>query len=115
MAARVASPANPKDQNKATAVDAREQRKLDAQVRQQQAERLRPLKRELEQIDQRLAVLGTERTALQQRLSTTLPPADIADCGRRLKAAEDEAAALEDRWLELSGEIESAMASGTSL
>ena len=110
----VASAASPKDQSK-PAVDAREQRKLDAQARQQQAERLRPLKRELEQIDQRLAVLGTERAALQKRLSTALPPADIADCGRRLKAAEDEAAALEDRWLELSGDLESAMAASTAL
>ena len=59
-------------------------------------------------------MLGTERAALQERLSTPLPPADIADCGRRLKAAEDEAAALEDRWLELSGDLEVAAAAGLS-
>ena len=114
--AATASAASPKDQNEAIkpGLDAREQRRLDAQARQQQAERLRPLKRELEQIDQRLAVLGTERAALQERLSTPLPPADIADCGRRLKAAEDEAAALEDRWLELSGDLEVAAAAGLS-
>ena len=91
-------------------VDAREQRKLDAQARQQQTELLRPLKRELEQIDKRLVVLGAERSTLQERLSKALPPAEIADCGRRLKAGEDESAALEDRWLELSSELESASA-----
>ena len=91
-------------------LDAREQRRLDAQARQQQAERLRPLKRELEQIDQRLAVLSAEQAVLHERLSTSLPPAEIADFGRRLKASEDEAAALEERWLELSSELETAAA-----
>ena len=91
-------------------LDAREQRRLDAQARQQQAERLRPLKRELEQIDQRLAVLSAEQAMLHERLSTSLPSAEIADSGRRLKAFEDEAAALEERWLELSSELETAAA-----
>ena len=114
--ATTASAGSPKDQNEPNkpGLDAREQRKLDAQTRQQQAERLRPLKRELEQIDQRLAVLSTEQAALQERLSAPLPPAEIADCGRRLKAAEDESAALEDRWLELSGTLESATAAATA-
>ena len=35
-------------------------------------------------------------------------PADIADAGRCLKAIGDETASLEERWLELSGEIEAA-------
>ena len=114
--ATTASAGSQKDQNEPNkpGLDAREQRKLDAQTRQQQAERLRPLKRELEQIDQRLAVLSTEQAALQERLSAPLPPAEIADCGRRLKAAEDESAALEDRWLELSGTLESATAAATA-
>ena len=100
---------SPKDLEKPM-LDGREQRKLDAQARQQQAERLRPLKRELEQIDKRLAVLSAERNTLQERLNTPLLPAEIADCGRRLKAGEDESATLEDRWLELSSELESATA-----
>jgi ATP-binding cassette subfamily F protein 3 len=90
--------------------DAREQRKQDAQVRQQQAEKLRPLKRELEQIDKRLAALGAERAALEERLTQALPPAEIADCGRRLKAGSDETSALEERWLELSAQLETAAA-----
>ena len=86
-----------------------EQRKQDAALRQQQLERLRPLKRELEQIDKRLATLGTEGAALQERLTqAAVTPADIADAGRRLKAISDETASLEERWLELSGELEAA-------
>ncbi len=78
-------------------------------MRQQQLERVRPLKRELEQIDKRLAALGSEGAALQERLTqAAVTPADIADAGRRLKAIGDETASLEERWLELSGEIEAA-------
>ena len=86
--------------------DGREQRKLDAQTRQQLAEKTRPLKKELEQIDKRLAALSAERTALEQKLTETLPPAEIAECGRRLKAGNEETEKLEERWLEISSELE---------
>ncbi|PJI97520.1 ATP-binding cassette subfamily F protein 3 [Acidovorax sp. 69] len=86
--------------------DGREQRKVDAQARQQQAEKTRPLKNELEQIDKRLAVLAAERSALEQKLTEPLPSAEIAECGRRLKAGSDETARLEERWLEISSALE---------
>ena len=86
--------------------DGREQRKLGAQARQQQAEKTRPLKKELEQIDQRLAALATERAELERKLAEPLAPADIAEFGKRLKAGGDETARLEERWLEISSEIE---------
>jgi ATP-binding cassette subfamily F protein 3 len=85
-----------------------EQRKLQAQQRQQLASRLRPLKKELEQAEQRMAALESEKSALETRLSSVLPPQEIADAGRRLKTVGDALAALEERWLELSGEIEAA-------
>ena len=88
------------------AVDAKEQRKQDAQARQQLAEKTRPLKRELEQIAQRLSALVAERADLEQRLTQPLPPAEIADLGRRLKAGHDETAQLEERWLEISAGLE---------
>jgi len=88
------------------AADAKEQRKQDAQTRQQLAEKTRPLKRELEQIDQRLSALAAERADLEQRLTQPLPPAEIADLGRRLKAGHDETARLEERWLEISAGLE---------
>ena len=86
--------------------DGREQRKLDAQARQQAAEKTRPLKKELEQIDKRLAVLSAERAALEQKLAEPLPPAEIAECGRRLKAGHEETAQLEERWMEISSLLE---------
>lgn len=86
--------------------DAREQRKLDAQTRQQLAEKTRPLKKEIERIDQRLATLASEKQALEERLTQPLPPSDIADCGRRLKTVGDEIDALEEKWLEASAQME---------
>ncbi|MBS0508467.1 MAG: ATP-binding cassette domain-containing protein [Proteobacteria bacterium] len=86
--------------------DAREQRRLDAQARQQLAEKTRPLKRELEQIDKRLHTLGQEKVQLEERLMQPLPPAEIADCGRRLKACSDELEELEEKWLDISTVLE---------
>ena len=64
------------------------------------------IKREISDIDQRLAQLTSEKSVLEQKLLSALPPAEIADCGRRLKASADEAEKLEERWLELSSELE---------
>jgi ATP-binding cassette subfamily F protein 3 len=87
-----------------------EQRKLQAQQRQQLAARLKPLKKEREQAEQRMAALESEKTQLEARLATVLPPSEIAEAGRRLKAVTDELGELEERWLELAGEIEAAEA-----
>jgi ATP-binding cassette subfamily F protein 3 len=83
-----------------------EQRKVQAAQRQQLATRLKPLKKELEQAERRIAALESDKGTLEAKLSTALPPAEIAEAGRRLKAVSDELASLEERWLELSGEIE---------
>lgn len=91
-------------------VSPQEQRKLQAQQRQQLATRLKPLKKEREQAEQRMAALESEKSQLEARLATALPPAEIADAGRRLKAVGDELGLLEERWLALSGEIEAAEA-----
>ncbi|MDP2768649.1 MAG: ATP-binding cassette domain-containing protein [Giesbergeria sp.] len=93
------------------AVDGKGQRKQDAQARQQLTEKLRPYKRELEQIDKRISELTEQRRELEAQLTQALPPAEIADCGRRLKAASDETQALEERWLELSSQLEAVSAS----
>jgi len=88
------------------APDAREQRRLDAQARQQLSEKTRPLKRELETIDRRLGQLSQEKAELEGRLMQQLPPTEIAECGRRLKACTDELETLEERWLEVSSVLE---------
>ena len=84
----------------------REARRLAAQARQALAEKTKPLKKELEKIDTRMAQLGAEKAALEEKLATPLPPADIAEAGKRLKAVGDELDASEERWLELSEAIE---------
>jgi len=84
----------------------KDQRKQDAQERQQRSEQARPLKRELAQVDQRLAAAGSEKSALEASLAQPGAPADIADVGRRLKALGDEIAQLEERWLSLSDQLE---------
>ena len=81
-------------------------RRLAAQARQALAEKTKPLKKELEKIDTRMAQLGAEKAALEEKLATPLPPADIAEAGKRLKAVGDELDASEERWLELSEAIE---------
>jgi ATP-binding cassette, subfamily F, member 3 len=83
-----------------------DQRRLDAQQRQQLAARTKPLKRELEQADRRMAQLAAAKAQLEARLSAPLAAAEIAQAGKQLKAANDELQGLEERWLALSGEIE---------
>jgi ATP-binding cassette subfamily F protein 3 len=77
-----------------------------AQERQQRSNQARPLKRELQQVDERLAAAAAEKTALEERLSAPLPAAEIAEAGRRLKALDEEIGRLEERWLALSDQIE---------
>jgi ATP-binding cassette subfamily F protein 3 len=89
-----------------TVLTPQEQRKQDAQLRQQRASRAKPLKRELEQAEQRMAALSADKEALEVKLATALPPSDIAQAGKRLKAVTDELHALEERWLVLSGDLE---------
>jgi ATP-binding cassette, subfamily F, member 3 len=66
----------------------------------------KPLKRELEQAEKRMAELGAEKAGLEARMAASLPPAEIARSGKRLKALSDELHELEERWLLLSGDIE---------
>ncbi|MDB5752301.1 MAG: transporter, partial [Ramlibacter sp.] len=91
-------------------VNPQEQRKQPAQQRQQLTAKLKPIRKNLEQAEARIATLEQEKTALQARMGTALPAAEIADAGRRLKAITDELARLEERWMELSGTIEAAEA-----
>ena len=85
----------------------RDDRKVQAQARAKLAERSRPLRTELAQIDTRLAKLATERADVEAALAAaTLPAAEIAESGRRLNHIAAETTLLEERWLELSAQIE---------
>ncbi|MEQ6434131.1 ATP-binding cassette domain-containing protein [Comamonas sp. w2-DMI] len=90
----------------AAAADPREARRLAAQARQQLAEKTKPFKKELEQIDKRLPQLQAERSELEEKLSQPMAPAEIAEAGKRLKSCNDEIDQLEERWLELSEQID---------
>ena len=68
------------------------------------------LKRKLQDIETRMAVLNTEGAALEGHLSQSPPPSDFANLGKRLKAVNEELQALEEQWLEVSQQIESATA-----
>jgi ATP-binding cassette subfamily F protein 3 len=101
VAAAVASP-------DVSGLSSADQRKLDAQKRQQLAAQTRPLKRELEQNEQRMTSIEAEKNRLEALLTTPVSPAEMADAGRRLKALTDEVATLEERWLELTSLLEEA-------
>ena len=91
----------------ASTVDPREQRRLAAQARQLVADKVKPFKKELDQIDKRLPQLSAERATLETKLSTPgLSGADIAEAGKQLKTVTDSIEKLEERWLELSEQIE---------
>ena len=90
------------------AVAAPEQKRNDAQRRQQLAEKTKPLKKELEQTEKRMAQLAQEKTRLEAAMSQPSNPSEIAEAGRRLKAVNDEIEKVEAQWLELTEAIEAA-------
>ena len=88
-------------------VDPKEARRLAAAARQELGEKTKPFKKELEQIDKRLPKLNTERGALEAKLAMPgLSGTDIVDAGKQLSAINAEVEQLEERWLELSEQIE---------
>ena len=86
-------------------------RKQSAQQRSQVATQTRPLRNELAQIDTRMEKLAAEKAALEASMATgKLSGAEIADSGRRLAHVGAEVAKLEERWLELTEQIEALQA-----
>ncbi len=78
----------------------------DAQQRQDATMRLRPLRKDLEKTEARMAQLEADKADFEARLAQPMGPAEMADLGRRLKAIGGELQPLEERWLELTGQIE---------
>ncbi len=81
-------------------------RRAEAQRQKELNERLRPLKKELAQVEQRMAQLSEQRSHIEAGLMTTQDPARLAQAGRELKAIDQENSDLEARWLELTEAIE---------
>ncbi|HEY9146790.1 MAG TPA: ABC transporter, partial [Thiobacillus sp.] len=69
--------------------------------------KLKPLKQSLEKLDKSLAALHAEKAALETRLAGTLSVEDITKVGNQLQHVNEELAREEERWLELSEQIES--------
>ena len=90
--------------------NAQQQRKQDAARRQQAAEKTRPIRRALEQVETRIKALTDEKARLENELCQALPASAIAEAGRQLKATSETLEALEEEWLALSEQIELATA-----
>ena len=91
----------------------RDERKQGAQSRSQAANRSRPLRNEVAQIDARIEKISAERGVMEAQLAGgKLSGADIAETGRRLNHINAEVATLEERWLALQTEIEAITADG---
>ena len=65
-----------------------------------------PLRSELETVEARIQVLNGEGASLEGHLVKAVRPSEIAELGRRLKTVNDELKQMEDRWLDLSGQLE---------
>src|SRR5512143_1885420 len=74
--------------------------------------KLKPLKQALEKLDKSLAALHAEKTALEARLAGTLSIEEITKAGNQLQHVNEELAREEEKWLELSEQIESLEAAG---
>jgi len=61
---------------------------------------------DLDKIEAQMGVLNGEGAAVELHLGKAVRPSEIAELGKRLKAVNDELKLLEDRWLELSGQLE---------
>ena len=86
------------------------QRKADAQQRQLQAQRNKPLRLELDAIDARMAELNREKSQLETDMLTPGDSRSLANAGKRLKALQQEMETLEERWLHLSEQLETGSA-----
>jgi len=70
--------------------------------------RTRQLRRELEKTEARMAELNAQKTALEARLAGHPSVAEITELGQQLQVVQNELDTLEERWLELSGQVEAA-------
>jgi ATP-binding cassette subfamily F protein 3 len=83
-----------------------EQQKLESAKRQEINARTKPLKKQIDQIEKSMAQLQSEKAVLEAKLLEPISPSDIAEIGKKLKVINDELAALEEKWLGWTSEIE---------
>ena len=83
-----------------------------AEKRSAPSGKLKPLKQSLEKLDKSLAALSAEKAALEARLAGMSSAEAIAETGKQIQHIGDELAREEEKWMELSGEIEALEAAG---
>jgi len=69
-------------------------------------EKKKPLKKELEKVEPKMAALELEKETCLKQLLEPLNPKEIAETSKRLKLIEQELASLESRWLEINEALE---------
>ncbi|MEO6407232.1 MAG: ATP-binding cassette domain-containing protein [Burkholderiaceae bacterium] len=85
----------------------RSERKAQAQARQQRSDPAKPLRKELQRIDEKLALLATQRSQIESNLGRgTLPATELAEEGRRLKRIGAEIESLEAEWLAIGAQVD---------
>jgi ATP-binding cassette subfamily F protein 3 len=67
---------------------------------------LKALRRDQGKLEQQMLDLQTRKHAIEARLSTPLPPKELAELGGELKRIDDELARHEETWLTISEQIE---------
>jgi ATP-binding cassette, subfamily F, member 3 len=87
-------------------VQTSEQRKLESAKRQEINARIKPLKKQIDQVEKSMTQLQSEKTVLEAKLLEPISPSDIAEIGKKLKVINDELASLEEKWLGWTSEIE---------
>ncbi len=83
-----------------------EQKKEVALQRQQKSALKKPLKKSIEQADQKIAQLEAQKLSLESKLASPISPAEIAETGKLLKSVNIELEELEAQWLSWSEALE---------
>jgi ATP-binding cassette subfamily F protein 3 len=97
---------SPVVQDKKPVAQTSEQRKLESAKRQEINARTKPLKKQIDQVEKSMAQLQSEKTGLEAKLLEPISSSDIAETGKKLKVINDDLGSLEEKWLELTSEIE---------
>jgi ATP-binding cassette subfamily F protein 3 len=92
-------------------VERRAQRELAAADRQARLAQRRPLVKETQQLERRIATLEAEKRELEHRLADTdfyasASPADVQSASRRCAEAMRELGEAEERWLAVQSQLE---------
>jgi ATP-binding cassette subfamily F protein 3 len=74
--------------------------------------KLKLLKQSLEKLDKAMAALQAEKTALEAKLAGGLSVEAIAETGKQIQHLSDELAREEEKWMELSEQIEALETAG---